>query len=94
MGVGYGCRFGDLRRGLAPRIFAFLDASGLDGMLPGIVLAAVGSATFFGFLCGGLSVSAAPVESEESTHMMDPRIEPLARNLLGYSLETKPRGSD
>ena len=25
--------------------------------------------------------------------MMDPRIEPLARNLLGYSLETKPRGS-
>ena len=35
-------------------IFAFLDASGLDGMLPGIVLAAVGSATFFGFLLWGL----------------------------------------
>ena len=34
-------------------IIAFMDASGLDGMLPGIVLAAVGSLMVCGFLVWG-----------------------------------------
>jgi hypothetical protein len=35
---------------------AFMDASGLDGMLPGIVLAAVGCVMFWGFLVWRLAL--------------------------------------
>ena len=35
-------------------ILAFTEAEGIDGMLPGIVLAAVGCAMFWGFLLWGM----------------------------------------
>lgn len=54
--VGMGVGFVAFVVGAVFSFLAFMDASGLDGMLPGIVLAAVGCVMFWGFLVWGLAL--------------------------------------